>query len=109
MRPGVVWFGESLDPAIVAAAARATEQCDLFITIGTSAVVYPAAGFIHEARANGATVAEINPDATEASNAVDISIRGKAEEVLPRAVTPHARGSAQERLAPGAEPHRPRR
>jgi NAD-dependent deacetylase len=83
MRPGVVWFGESLDPAIVAAAARATEACDLFITIGTSAAVYPAAGFIHEARASGATVAEINPDATEASDVVDISIRGKAEEVLP--------------------------
>jgi NAD-dependent deacetylase len=83
MRPGVVWFGESLDPAIVAAASRATEACDLFITIGTSAAVYPAAGFIHEARANGATVAEINPDATEASGVVDISIRGKAEDVLP--------------------------
>jgi NAD-dependent deacetylase len=83
MRPGVVWFGEPLDPAIVAAAARATEQCDLFIAIGTSAVVYPAAGFIHEACANGATVAEINPDATEASDAVALSIRGKAEEVLP--------------------------
>ena len=84
LRPGVVWFGESLDPAIVAAASRATEQCEVFITIGTSAAVYPAAGFIHEARANGATVAEINPDATEASGVVDISIRGKAEEVLPR-------------------------
>jgi NAD-dependent deacetylase len=99
MRPGVVWFGESLEPAIVAAAARATEQCDLFITIGTSAVVYPAAGFIHEARANGATVAEINPDATEASHAVDISIRGKAEEVLPALVTatpsPRLRGEGQ--------------
>jgi NAD-dependent deacetylase len=83
MRPGVVWFGEPLDPGIVAAAARATEQCGLFIAIGTSAAVYPAAGFIHEARANGAIVAEINPDATEASEAVDISIRGKAEEVLP--------------------------
>jgi NAD-dependent deacetylase len=87
MRPGVVWFGESLDPAIVAAASRATERCDLFITIGTSAAVYPAAGFIHEARASGATVAEINPDATEASDVVDISIRGKAEEVLPALAT----------------------
>jgi NAD-dependent deacetylase len=83
LRPGVVWFGESLDPAIVAAASRATERCGLFITIGTSAAVYPAAGFIHEARARGATVAEINPDATEASDVVDISIRGKAEDVLP--------------------------
>jgi NAD-dependent deacetylase len=82
LRPSVVWFGEGLDRAIVAAASRAT-RCDLFITIGTSAVVYPAAGFIHEARACGATVAEINPDVTDASESVDLSIRGTAETILP--------------------------
>jgi NAD-dependent deacetylase len=83
LRPGVVWFGEALDPTVIAAAGRAVEHCDLFLTVGTSAVVYPAAGLIHEARANGAVVAEINPDATDASHTVDIVLRGKAEDVLP--------------------------
>ena len=83
LRPGVVWFGEALDLTVIAAAAAAVEQCDLFLTIGTSAMVYPAAGLIHEARAGGAVVAEINPDATDASHTVDIVVRGKAEEVLP--------------------------
>jgi NAD-dependent deacetylase len=81
-RPAVVWFGESLDPARVAAAVRST-CCDVFLTIGTSAVVYPAAGLVHEARARGAFTAEINLEPTAASAAVDVTIQGRAEEVLP--------------------------
>ena len=82
IRPGVVWFGESLDPDIVDRASAAAD-CDVFFTIGTSAIVYPAAGFIDEARRRGACTVEINPDATPASGAVDLSIRGAAEDVLP--------------------------
>lgn len=80
-RPGVVWFGEPLDPAVL---HRATEACacDLFLTIGTSAIVYPAAGLVHEAKRHGAFTVEINPDATDASGLVDLSIRGTAEDVL---------------------------
>jgi NAD-dependent deacetylase len=81
VRPGVVWFGEPLDPAIVARASAAA-ACDVFLTIGTSALVYPAAGLIHQAKRHGAFTVEINPDETPASSAVDVSIRGKAEEVL---------------------------
>jgi NAD-dependent deacetylase len=81
IRPGVVWFGESLDPDIVDRASAAT-ACDVFFTIGTSAVVYPAAGFIDQARRHGAYTVEINPEATPASGAVDLSIRGSAEIVL---------------------------
>lgn len=44
LRPGVVWFNEALDPSVLQAAEAATTSCDLFITAGTSAVVYPAAG-----------------------------------------------------------------
>lgn len=44
LRPGVVWFNEGLDPAVLQAAEAATSSCDLFITAGTSSVVYPAAG-----------------------------------------------------------------
>jgi NAD-dependent deacetylase len=80
-RPAVVWFGEALDPDDVAAASEAT-ACDVFLTIGTSAVVYPAAAFLHEARLHGAFTVEINLEATSASSTVDVSIRGPAEEVL---------------------------
>ena len=80
IRPGVVWFGESLDPAIVDRATSAAD-CDVFITIGTSAVVYPAAGFIELARRKGAFTVEINPEATPAM--VDLALRGGAEHVLP--------------------------
>ena len=81
-RPAIVWFGESLDAADVVRAMAAT-ACDLFLTVGTSAVVYPAAGFVHEARRRGAFTAEINMDQTPASSLVDLSILGPAEEILP--------------------------
>ena len=82
IRPGVVWFGEGLDPEIVERATMAS-ACDVFITIGTSAVVYPAAGFIDHARERGAFTVEINPDVTPATAAVDLALRGAAETVLP--------------------------
>lgn len=82
IRPGVVWFGESLDPHIVERATAASE-CDVFITAGTSAVVYPAAGFIDIARRAGAFTVEINPDVTPATATVDLVLRGGAETVLP--------------------------
>ena len=82
VRPGVVWFGESLDPVIVDRANDAT-RCDVFLTIGTSAVVYPAAGLVHLARQRGAFTVEINIDATPASGTVDVALRGPADEILP--------------------------
>jgi NAD-dependent deacetylase len=81
LRPDVVWFGEALDPAIIDRAAELT-ACDLFLTIGTSSLVYPAAGLVHEASAHGAYTVEINPDITDASAHVDLSLRGPAETVL---------------------------
>jgi NAD-dependent deacetylase len=82
VRPGVVWFGEPLPPDAVVAADNATD-CDVFITAGTSAVVYPAAGYLGGARARGAFTVEINPEATPATDVVDVALRGPAEEVLP--------------------------
>jgi NAD-dependent deacetylase len=81
-RPAVVWFGESLRAEDLRAALHAT-ACDLFLTVGTSAVVYPAAGLVHEARGRGAFTAEINLEATPASASVDLAIQGAAEEILP--------------------------
>jgi NAD-dependent deacetylase len=80
-RPAVVWFGESLDPEDTAAAVDAC-ACDVFLTIGTSAIVYPAAGLVHEARRRGAFTAEINLETTAASTMVDLAIQGRAEDVL---------------------------
>jgi NAD-dependent deacetylase len=81
LRPDIVWFGEELDPAVVRRAAAAL-ACDVFIAAGTSALVYPAAGFLDEARGYGAFTVEINLDATPATDRVDLSLRGPAEQVL---------------------------
>lgn len=85
-RPGVVWFGEFLAPTVIRDAHAALADCDLFVSIGTSAVVHPAASFLAEARANGAYTLEINLDATPASATVDQALFGKAGEILPRLV-----------------------
>jgi NAD-dependent deacetylase len=82
-RPAVVWFGESLDAGDVARATEAS-RCDVFIAAGTSAVVYPAAGFIDVARRAGAFTVEINSEQTDASSTVDLAIRAPAEEIFPR-------------------------
>ncbi|MBX3381035.1 MAG: NAD-dependent deacylase [Phycisphaeraceae bacterium] len=83
LRPHVVWFGEMLPPEALEAAADAVQSCDLFLSIGTSAVVYPAAGFLHAARQNNAFTIEINAEPTAASRVVDVCIQGKSGEVLP--------------------------
>lgn len=80
-RPAVVWFGEPI-PAAAARAALDATACDVFLSIGTSAVLYPAAGLIAEARARGALIVEINPETTGA--AVDIAIAAPAEDALGR-------------------------
>jgi NAD-dependent deacetylase len=81
-RPGIVWFGESLDPRDVTRAGAAA-RCDVFIAAGTSAIVYPAAGLIDVARQAGAFTVEINTETTDASGHVDLAIRGAAEEIFP--------------------------
>jgi NAD-dependent deacetylase len=81
-RPAVVWFGEVLDPADLHAATEAT-ACDVFLAVGTSSVVYPAASLLAEARRHGAFTIEINPAATDASDVVNLAIAGPAEEILP--------------------------
>ena len=83
LRPGVVWFGEFLPPGVWWKAEFAASRADVFLTIGTSAVVYPAAGLIDIAKAGGATVIEVNPQETPYSEAVDHSLRGPAGGILP--------------------------
>lgn len=81
-RPAVVWFGEALAQADVDAAMAAC-GCEVFLTVGTSALVYPAAGLVYEARRRGAFTAEINLEATPASSAVHVAIHGPADQILP--------------------------
>jgi NAD-dependent deacetylase len=81
-RPAVVWFGEMLAEADLRAAVQAT-ACDVFLTVGTSSLVYPAAGLVEQARRNGAFTAEINAEATPATAVVDVAIQAPAEVVLP--------------------------
>lgn len=81
-RPDIVWFGDALDHAKIQAAILAMEACDLFVSIGTSAVVYPAAQLPHVAKQAGARLVEINPDETPMSDAYDLCLRGTATEML---------------------------
>ena len=82
IRPAVVWFGETLESGVVSQASAAA-KCDIFITVGTSAVVYPAAGFIEQARKHGAFTVEINPESTPVTPTVDLVLNGGAETILP--------------------------
>jgi len=86
LRPGVVWFGESLPGNVWLEAERATRQAGVFLVIGTAAVVYPAAGLVPLAKAAGAKVVEINLDETPYSAQVDCSLRGRAGELLPELI-----------------------
>jgi NAD-dependent deacetylase len=92
LRPDIVWFGEMLPNAIWEQAVEAVESCDVFLVIGTSAVVHPAAGLISLARHRGrylgndsrATVIEVNLDRTVASESADIGLYGPSGQLLPQ-------------------------
>ena len=86
IRPDVVWYGERLPEDVLRVAFEAAHSCDVFLTIGTSAVVQPAASLPMEALTNGAFVVEINQEPTVITNYVNESILGKAGEVLPELV-----------------------
>ena len=79
LRPGVVWFGERLSAGVMERAEKAVRAADVLIVAGTSAQVYPAAGLIPMANA----VIEINPEVTEFSDRVSLSLRGTSAEILP--------------------------
>ena len=83
-RPGVVWFGEPLPNAAWSAAEDAAAGAEVMLVVGTSVVVYPAAGLVWNARQSGAKLIEINLEETALSPEADCSLRGKAGEILPR-------------------------
>lgn len=84
IRPDVVWFGEMLPEDQWAAAAAASERADLFLSVGTSSVVYPAASLPLMAKQSGAYLVEINIERTDLSVTADEVLLGKSGEILPR-------------------------
>jgi NAD-dependent deacetylase len=86
LRPDVVWFGEMLPLRALEAASEAARGCDLFFSVGTSSLVYPAAALPYEALENGATLVEINPSETPLTPHTDYVLRGGAGQILPELV-----------------------
>ncbi|OBK17539.1 NAD-dependent deacylase [Mycobacterium asiaticum] len=83
IRPDIVWFGEMLPQGPWQSAVVATETADLVVVVGTSAVVYPAAGLPELAVARGIPVIEVNPEPTPLTSSVNLSIRESASTALP--------------------------
>ncbi|MEQ9811708.1 MAG: NAD-dependent deacylase [Azospirillaceae bacterium] len=81
LRPNVVWFGEM--PYRMAEIGAALDACRLFVSIGTSGTVYPAAGFVREARLAGARCLELNLEATDGSGLFHRSLQGPATDLVP--------------------------
>lgn len=81
LRPDVVWFGEM--PYQMGRIYQALETCDLFVSIGTSGAVYPAAGFVQEARAAGARTLELNLEPSEGSRLFHDTRHGPASQLVP--------------------------
>jgi len=82
-RPAVVWFGEPLPGGVLERAVAESSRCDLFLAVGTSATVYPAAGLIEVARGAGAAVIEVNPEASALASLADLCVPRPAGHALP--------------------------
>src|SRR5215472_13612718 len=86
LRPGVVWFGEALPPRIWHDAEAVARSAEVFLLVGTSAIVYPAAGLAQIAKASGARVVEINIVETVISSEIDEFLQGPSGELLPQLI-----------------------
>ncbi|MEW6544791.1 MAG: NAD-dependent deacylase [Nitrospirota bacterium] len=84
LRPHIVWFGEALSEPDLDRSMEAVASCEVLLIIGTSGLVNPAASFVGIAKAAGAFVAELNLDPTPNSTVVDVSVQGRASEVVPQ-------------------------
>ncbi len=84
LRPDVVWFGEAIPRQALFEADAAVADCDVFLSVGTAAVVYPAAGLAESARRRGAKVIEINTGPTALTPLVDVALCGPSGVVLPQ-------------------------
>jgi len=83
LRPGVVWFGEGINPQVMADSGKAADNCDLLLVIGTAGAVYPAASLVDIARRAGARIVEFNIEPSALSHQVDLFVPGSAAETVP--------------------------
>ena len=83
LRPHIVWFGEALAEEDLQETYEALESCEVFLVIGTSGMVYPAASFAPVAKAAGAFVVELNLETTPYRDIVDCSFQGRAKDLVP--------------------------
>lgn len=90
LRPDVVWFGEMLDPAVLERAERLAARCEVMLVVGTSGLVYPAAGLAHLAKRSGAQVIVVNPNPSDLDDCADVLVTRTAAEALPRLFAPVA-------------------
>jgi len=95
MRPDVVWFGESLPAEALQESIQAASSCDVFISVGTSSLIEPAASLPFIALQARANVLEINPQVTPLTQEAHFSMRGKAGEVLPALAAALMRGEGK--------------
>lgn len=86
LRPGVVWFGEAIPEQALNDSCAAAAACDVFLSVGTSSLVYPAAGLADLAKQNGATIVEINPNPTAHAANFDFAMAGNSGAILPELV-----------------------
>lgn len=82
LRPGVVWFGEGIDPTVMRESAQAAAGCDFFLVVGTAGAVYPAAGLVAAAREAGARIIEFNLERSGVSHQTDLFVRGSAADTM---------------------------
>jgi NAD-dependent deacetylase len=83
LRPAVVWFGEALDPAVLGRSEQAMAAADVVLVVGTSGLVYPAAGLPALAQASGATVVVVNPNDSDLDDMAEHVLRATAAQALP--------------------------
>jgi NAD-dependent deacetylase len=86
VRPDVVWFGEMLPADVIEQAFVKAQEAEIFFSIGTSALVHPAASLPVAAKRAGATLIEVNPEETPLSSLADFSFRAASGELLPQLV-----------------------
>src|SRR5262249_12238334 len=86
LRPDIVWFHEMLPEDVWQQALMAAAACQCFLVVGTSAIVYPAAGLIELPRQRGAGVLEVNLERTAASLNAALGLSGPSGQLLPRLV-----------------------
>ena len=82
LRPGVVWFGEGIDPAVLQESAATVSECNILLVVGTAGAVYPAAGLVEAASNVGATIVEFNVERSAVSRHADVFVAGSAADTV---------------------------